>query len=109
MVFYSIDDIKPDMVLGEDILESSGKLLLKEGFILKETHIELLKRRGYSKVGIKVEGTDDIKPKIFKSQEKLESSITESQTNIKKIFKEQPTNNKEILYLILTNKPEINK
>ena len=43
MVFYSIDDIKPDMVLGEDILESSGKLLLKEGFILKETHIELLR------------------------------------------------------------------
>lgn len=63
MLQYSIESIKPGMVIGKPILNESGKLLLGKGVILNVYYIRRLKNIGISSLFIKDGDDDDIEPR----------------------------------------------
>ena len=96
MVFYSIDEVKEGMVVAESIFDNTGRLLIAAGFQIKQTVIDMLKRRGYLKVAISVEGTETVIPEHIISQQihrEMTSVIDQSSKNINTLF-EKARNNK---------------
>lgn len=91
MVYYSIDHVKEGMVVAESIFDKTGTLLIAAGFQIKQTLIDMLKKRGYKKIAISVEGTEMVIPEMVVSrqmQREMTSMIDHSSKNIDIIFKE---------------------
>ena len=91
MVFYSIDELKEGMVVAESIFDNTGTLLIAAGFKIKQNVIDMLKRRGYQKIAISVEGTEGVVPEFVISrqiQREMTAMIDHSSKNIKTFFKE---------------------
>ena len=57
MTKVNIDDLKPGMVLAEDLFHSSGRLLLSKGLSLEPHHLRVLKIWGI--LSVEIEGVSD--------------------------------------------------
>ena len=111
MVFYSIDEVKEGMVVAESIFDNTGRLLIAAGFQIKQTVIDTLKRRGYLKVAISVEGTETVIPEHIISQQihrEMTSVLDQSSKNINTLFEKARKTKADILNSIKTSKSAIN-
>lgn len=68
MIRYDIDKLSPGMIVGEAVYDHKQKLLVGKGFILKEQHIEKLKKMHVATLLIEVEGTEEVIPETVVSQ-----------------------------------------
>ncbi len=53
MATIILNDIKPGMVLAQDVVDASGRVLLREGMELTERHIRIMKTWGIVDADIK--------------------------------------------------------
>ncbi|MCX7726944.1 MAG: hypothetical protein N2053_08850 [Chitinispirillaceae bacterium] len=113
MVRYSIDDVTPDMVLGESIYLPSGELLLATGNRIKERYRKKLLEMGYKSLLIEVEGTEHIRPQSTISeiaQNEMHSALQSTEKELSaelKNFREMSS--EQIKEIIKKNKNHLNK
>lgn len=113
MVRYSIEDVTPDMVLGESIYLPNGELLLATGNRIKERYRKKLIEMGYKSLLIEVEGTEHIKPQSTVSeiaQNEMHSALQSTEKGLSaelKNFREKSC--EEIKEIIKKNKNHLNK
>ena len=69
MIRYDVDKLEPGMVVGEAVHDKNKKLLIGNGFVLKEQHIAILKNQNVATLLIEVEGTEHVVPEKVVSQE----------------------------------------
>lgn len=53
-----IDQLKPGCVVGRDLVDSKGRVLLVKGVTLSQSYIDTLREKGYTKLYIKDDGPD---------------------------------------------------
>lgn len=112
MVFYNIDDVTDDMVLGKSIFLPTGELLLAAGYHLSERYRTRLKQMGFSSVHIQVEGTDDIIPETIITehvQREITLSLNKGTNELKKSFTIRQESSRNIRKIIRQNKQYLNK
>lgn len=69
-----LNDVEPGMVLAMDLLSDDGRVLLKEGTVLQESHIQGLGRRGVSALQIQADDPDPEAPLSEEDEGLLEAS-----------------------------------
>lgn len=103
MVYYSIDDLKPGMVIGQSIYDEHKKLVIASGYRLNRNHIKLLKKWGYSEIQIYVKGTESINPESIISdhvQQQLSQVINKTSKDIEMVFRNTEKTKEKVLKLI---------
>ncbi len=111
MVKYDIDEIAEGMVLGEPILAANGNLLVAQGFVLKQSQIELLKKMGIRSVMIHVEGTESVIPEhviTHSVKTELAGTVAHSKQSIQTVFQQNKNNNERITDIITKDKKTLN-
>jgi HD-GYP domain-containing protein (c-di-GMP phosphodiesterase class II) len=111
MVFYSIDEIKEGMLVAESIFDDTGTLLIASGFQIKKPTIDMLRKRGYQKIAISIEGTEGIIPEVIVSQQvrrEMTSVLDHSSKNINTILEETKRAKTDIIESIKKSKSIIN-
>jgi len=111
MVLYSIDEVKEGMVVAESIFDNTGRLMIAAGFQIKRPIIEMLKKRGYQKIGISVEGAEGIIPETVVSQQvrrEMSSVLDHSSKNLNTIFDQTRKAKDDIIESIKKSKSAIN-
>jgi HD-GYP domain-containing protein (c-di-GMP phosphodiesterase class II) len=110
MVFYSIDEVVEGMVVAESIFDNNGRLMIAAGFQIKQTIIDMLKRLGYRKIAIQVEGAEGVIPEIVISQQvrrEMTSMLDRSSKNITNLLKETRKTKTDIIDGIKKSKSAI--
>lgn len=67
---YRIEDVLPGMILGEDISDCSGKIILSQGVTLSERLIRLLENWNIAKVKIREGFVEEIADYYIQSFDK---------------------------------------
>lgn len=95
---YCIEEVLPGMILGEDISDRSGKIILSRGAILTDRLIKLLDNWNIPQITVREKAAEPINNYNIQAVEKLESfkrSYNEAVTLIKQVF-DSAKNKKEI-------------
>ena len=112
MVRYRIDDVTPDMILGESLFLPSGELLLAAGYRLKERYCKRLKDLGFLSVLINVEVTETVIPETIISthvQREMAVSLHSTVENLKEALPIKQKGTRAVQKLIKENKQYLNK
>lgn len=87
MHFLTIDKLKPNMILGRDIISSNRDHMLVKGVKLTDAYIDYMKTKGYLGAYISEPGTEDICPvEPVKPETFMESVEAVEKANIGKIL-----------------------
>ena len=88
MPFYSIDQLKPGMILATDVTDMSGRLLLSKGQAIAPKHLNIFRMWGVPEVQVqddREEGPDDapaVDPEIMRqTAESLKSAFSGNDLN----------------------------
>jgi hypothetical protein len=77
-----LDDLRPGMLVGLDVLDSAGQVLLRQGMQLTERHLRVLRAWGVSQVDIEGAGAGLQEAAVVATQEQQE----EIQRRINRLF-----------------------
>ena len=91
MVYFPKDELKEGMVLAKPLFTQDGDLLLAKGEALSHQYIKRLIEIGYSGIYIEVDGTEEVNPSNFLSDEQetaVRTNVKNLQTDIQKTVKE---------------------
>ena len=91
MIKKNLSEIETGMVLGEDIVDTYGYVLLERGTILNAAHLALFKEKGVTHVTISEEDTR-------KTQQFLKRELQEIERRVNKKF-EPHKKNKMMLHI----------
>ncbi len=69
MILVPIESLKDGMVLGKDILDEKGELLVAAGVEIKEAVINVLKNKEFGTVWVHEKGTEEVIPEEVVSQQ----------------------------------------
>ncbi len=83
MPIFQTQDLKPGMILAQEVQNHSGRILLPEGTVLKEKHILNLKAWGITEADIQGEDTEfDSTPKAVKIDPQKLAKVTKEIENL---------------------------
>jgi HD-GYP domain-containing protein (c-di-GMP phosphodiesterase class II) len=112
MVIYDIDQVCEGMIIAESVFDRQGNLLIAGGFRIAQSHIALLRQRGFSSIPIAVEGTEGIVPEnVISKQTELELAavLDKSTQSISAIIAQSRQATKEIHEVIEKGKAVVGK
>ncbi len=112
MVIYSIDSVQEGMIVADSLFDRQGNLLVAGGFRIYQSHIALLRQRGFASIPIAVEGTEGIIPEnIISKQTELELAavVDKSSKTISDVVAQSRQNTKEINEVIEKGKLVVGK
>lgn len=112
MVLYSVDDLREGMIIGQSIYTNDKKLLIAAGFHLKQVHIDLLRKWGYTGIHIDVEGTEDVIPESIISQhvqDELTATVEKTSKSIEKEIHQGKITKEDASDIIKKNKKVLNQ
>ncbi len=80
----NLDEISPGMILASDVLDRSGRVLLKTGLQVTEKHLTILKQWGITDADILGVDRDEINAKTIESFDK--DVLTACETEKRELF-----------------------
>lgn len=90
-----VESLKPGVLLGRELVDASGQVLLHRGVCLTEAYVQGLRNRGYSRVFVKDEGEpdveieEDLSPVIrFRAVKTLQKTLDDIASNLGALRKE---------------------
>lgn len=92
MKSINVDLVEKGMIINEDIYDINGVLIISDGAVLKESHVEYLKYES-GIVDVKIQSFDDVSKEVEKSEiqkkpeKKFSEAYTGAVTRFKSIFK----------------------
>lgn len=112
MIRYDIEKLTPGMIVGEPVYDQNQKMLVGKGFILKDQHIEILKKQNVATLLIEVEGTEEVVPETVVSQEtrnELAKVLKRAESSLGSVIDQKSIVQDRVQQILRNKKSEVNQ